>query len=43
MKTSLTLHDIQLMMHVGHFDEERAVKQAMRIDLDVLFAKPPKA
>lgn len=43
MKASLRLHDIRLMMHVGHLDEERATSQPMRIDVDILFSAPPKA
>ena len=43
MKATLRLHDIQLMMSVGHLEEERATLQPMRIDVDILFATPPKA
>lgn len=43
MIASLRLHDIRLMMHVGHLEAERARRQPMRIDLDVEFNVPPHA
>ena len=40
MKSVLRLHDIRLMMNVGHLQEERDVKQAMRIDIEIDFHNP---
>jgi dihydroneopterin aldolase len=43
MKSGLSLKDIRLMMHIGHLPEEREAPQAISIDLDIAFAKPPSA
>ena len=40
MKSVLRLHDIRLMMNIGHLKEERDAKQAMRIDIEVDFHSP---
>lgn len=43
MKSRLHLQDLRVMMHVGHLPEERAHKQAMRIDVSIDFHQPLKA
>jgi 7,8-dihydroneopterin aldolase/epimerase/oxygenase len=39
----LSLHRIELSVHLGWPEEERATKQLVLLDLDIDFAKSPKA
>ena len=43
MQSGLDLKDIRLMMRVGHLEEERQTKQAMRLDITIRFDVPPHA
>lgn len=43
MKTSITLHQLELNVHLGWSEAERLQQQAIMLDVLVHFAEPPAA
>lgn len=43
MYTSLSINDLQLKVNLGASEKERARKQTVMLNIDIIFSTPPKA